>query len=454
MIKRLTSFFVKLVQNFLPDPFLFAIILSGILFVLGITVNKETPFQMIIHWGNGFWGFLAFSMQMVLVIVLGNTVANAPVFQRILKKLAQIPKTPKQAVAFVTIVAGISCMIQWGFGLVIGAIFAKEVAKTVKKVDYRLLIASAYSAFLLTVLTSSITLKAASNIDELTKVSGGVLTSLIPLMQTAYHPATLGALIVLLITLPLLNSSMHPSEEETVSIDPNLLVTEGMSTNVIDKKTLTPASRIENSRLVSILIFIAGVIYVYNHFFIKKASLNIDIMNFMLFIFGILLHGNPISFVKAVGEATRNSSGIILQFPFYAGIMGMMTGNNAEGVSLAGIMSSGIVSLATTTTYPFFTFISAALVNMFVPSAGGQWAVQAPVMFPAAKALGADYAITTMAITWGDTWTNMIQPFWALPALGIAGLKVRDIMGFCVMIFLWSGIVITCSLLAWVVFFL
>lgn len=452
MIKKITSFFVKLVQNFLPNPFIFALILSAILFVSGIVFNGETPYGMIIHWGNGFWGFLGFSMQMVLVIVLGNCVANAPVFQKVIKRLAQIPKTPRQAVAFVTIVAGISCMIQWGFGLVIGAIFAKEVAKTVKKVDYRLLVASAYSTFLLTVLTSSITLKAASNPEELERISGGVLKAIIPLSQTAYHPATLGALLVLIITLPILNAKMHPSEDETVSIDPGLLNDEEIVSKVIDKKNLTPAERIENSSIVSVLVFIAGATYVYNHFFVKGLGLNIDVMNFMLLIVGILLHRNPISYINAIGTATKNSAGIILQFPFYAGIMGLMSGANVEGITLAGMMSDGIVSFATTKTFPIFTFISASIVNMFVPSAGGQWAVQAPVMFPSGFALGVDPAITTMAICWGDTWTNMIQPFWALPALGIAGLGVRDIMGFCVMVFLWSGIVITSSLLIWSVF--
>lgn len=453
MIRKLTSGFEKLVQNFLPNPFIFALILSAILFVLGITLNGETPFQMILHWGNGFWGFLSFSMQMVLVIVLGNAVATAPIFKKVIRKFAEIPKTPKQAVAFVTVVSGIACMIQWGFGLVIGAIFAKEVAKKVKKVDYRLLIASAYSTFLLTVLTSSITLKAASNPEELEKITSGVLKAVIPLSQTAYHPATLGALLVLIITLPILNSRMHPSEDETVSIDPSLLLDEEMDNIVVDKKNLTPAQRLENSSIISILLFIAGATYIYNHFFIKGASLNIDIMNFMLFMLGILLHRNPISYINAVGDAVKNSAGIILQFPFYAGIMGMMTGTNVAGITLAGLMSQGIVSVATKTTFPFFTFLSAAIVNMFVPSAGGQWAVQAPVMFPAGKALGVDPALTTIAICWGDTWTNMIQPFWALPALGIAGLGVRDIMGFCVMVFLWSGIVISASLLTWSIFF-
>lgn len=454
MLRKLTSGCIKLVQNFLPDPFIFALILSAIVFILGIAFNGETPMQMVLHWGDGFWGFLGFSMQMVLVIVLGNAVATAPVFKKIIKKIAGVPKTPRQAVAFVTVVSGIACMIQWGFGLVIGAIFAKEVAKKVKKVDYRLLIASAYSTFLLTVLTSSITLKAASNPEELERVTSGVVKAVIPLSKTAYHPATLGALVVLIITLPILNSRMHPSEDETVSIDPSLLVDDEVENKVIDRKKLTPAQRLENSSIVSILLFIAGAAYVFNHFVIKGASLNIDIMNFMLFMFGILLHRNPISYIKAIGAAAKNSAGIILQFPFYAGIMGMMTGANAAGVTLAGLMSEKIVSVATTVTYPLFTFLSAALVNMFVPSAGGQWAVQAPVMFPAGQALGVDPAITTMAICWGDTWTNMIQPFWALPALGIAGLGVRDIMGFCVMVLLWSGVVITASLLVWSIFLL
>ncbi|MBQ6662702.1 MAG: TIGR00366 family protein, partial [Firmicutes bacterium] len=154
-------------------------------------------------------------------------------------------------------------------------------------------------------------------------------------------------------------------------------------------------------------------------------------------------------YIKAITNAATSCVGIIMQFPFYAGIMGMMTGANADGSTLAGVISMGIVSIATVKTFPLFTFLSAALVNMFVPSAGGQWAVQAPVMFPAAKALGADYAITTVAMTWGDTWTNMIQPFWALPALAIAGLKVRDIMGYCVMILLISGVVIVVDLLVW-----
>ena len=455
MIKKMSSVCIKLVQKYLPDPFLFALILTAIVFILGIVLNDCTPLAMIQYWGTGFWGFLGFSMQMVLVVVLGNCLANAPVFKRVLVRLASIPKSPKQAIMFCTLVAGIASMLQWGFGLVIGAIFAKELAKRVRGVDYRLLIASAYSTFMLTVPTSSIILKAASNPNELLVVSGGVLTDVVDMSRTAYYPLTLITLGIMFIGLILLNAAMHPSPDETFCIDPALIeederrLAAEIEAETIDRSNMTPAERLENSPIVSLLVFIPGLVYVIWFFVSHGFSMNIDIMNFMLLILGILLHKTPIAYIRALGNAVRNAAGIILQFPFYAGIVGMMTTANAAGVSLAAILTEGIVSLATATTYPLFTFLSAALVNLFVPSAGGQWAVQAPVMFPAGQALGVDPAITTVALTWGDTWTNMIQPFWALPALGIAGLKVRDIMGFCVMVLLFTGIVITISLLLW-----
>lgn len=337
MIKKLTNFCTAMVQAFLPDPFIFALILSAIVFLLGVFTNGETPYQMVLHWGNGFWGFLGFSMQMVLVIIFGNCLATAPVFHKLVKRLALIPKTPKQAVAFVTFAAAIATLIQWGFGLVIGAILAKEVAKTVKKVDYPLLIASAYSTFMLSVLTSSITLKAASNVDELIKITSGTVTDLVPLGATSYHITTLIALLIMLITLPLLNAAMHPNEENTKSIDVNLLKEETVVMERPDKPTV--AQRLEYSKIIPVLIFIAGMTFVINHFFILGKSLNIDIMNFILLIFGILLHKTPINYIQAVGNAARNSAGIILQFPFYAGIMGMMTGLNQSGISIAGLIS-------------------------------------------------------------------------------------------------------------------
>ena len=146
-------------------------------------------------------------------------------------------------------------------------------------------------------------------------------------------------------------------------------------------------------------------------------------------------------------SASKSAGPIMLQFPFYAGIIGMMTGVNADGVSLAILISDFFANVATKFTFPLFSFLSAGIVNFFVPSGGGQWAVQAPIMMPAGAAFGVDPAKTAMAIAWGDAWTNMIQPFWALPALGIAGLGAKDIMGFCIIDLLYSGVIIAMGLM-------
>src|SRR5699024_1407771 len=209
-----------------------------------------------------------------------------------------------------------------------------------------------------------------------------------------------------------------------------------------DKKLLTPSERMENSQIISILIGLMGLVYIVYHFMTNGFDLNINIVNFTMLFVGILLHRTPRRFLHSVGNAVKNVGGIVVQFPFYAGIMGMMV---ASGLSES--MSLWFIQISNEFTFPLFTFISAGLVNFFVPSGGGQWAVQGPIMIPAGMEIGVDTAKTAMAVAWGDAWTNMIQPFWALPLLAIAGLKVRDIMGFCVIILIYSFFPIAIGLL-------
>ncbi len=454
MFKKFTNGCVKLVQKYLPDPFIFAAILTILVFVFGVFSTNQTPMAMVKHWGNGFWSLLAFSMQMALVLVLGHALANAPSFNKILKKMARIPKNAFQAIILVTVISIIACWINWGFGLVIGAIFAKEIAKVVKKVDYRLLIASAYSGFLVwhSGLSGSIPLTLAGGGEAVEKATLGIITNPIPTSQTIFNPIMLGVVIVIFLTMPLINRAMHPSESETVTIDPSLLEDENASTletSKISFKELSPADKIEHSSIVSIIICLLGFGYIIMYFIENGFSLNLDIVNTIFLFVGILLHKTPRRYIDAINDATKSSAGILLQFPFYAGIMGMMTGTSASGLSLGGVISQGFVSISTPLTFPLFTFLSAGIVNFFVPSGGGQWAVQAPIMIPAGAVLGVPPAVTAMAIAWGDAWTNMIQPFWALPALGIAGLGAKDIMGYCIIDLLYSGVVICAGFLIW-----
>jgi short-chain fatty acids transporter len=445
LFKRFTSLCVSVMQKYLPDPYIFCALLTFIVFVGTMVFTKQSPMRIIGHWTNGFWSLLSFSMQMALVLVTGHTMASSKVFKNFLSNLASKLSTPRQAIVVVTLVSTIACILNWGFGLVIGAIFAREIAKKIKGIDYRLLIASAYTGFLVWHggLSGSIPLQVASDsVAALSKQTAGAITANIPTSQTIFSPMNLFIMGGLLIVLPLINRAMYPSDDEVVTVDPKLLE-EKEETVVKNWSDMTPAEKIENSKVVSIILGVMGWVYIIQYFVTKGFNLNLNLVNFIFLFTGILLHGTPRRFLDAFLEATKGASGILLQFPFYAGIMGIMTGANAEGVSLAIIMSNFFVNISTPATFPLFSFWSAGLVNFFVPSGGGQWAVQAPIVMPAGLEIGVSAAKSAMAIAWGDAWTNMIQPFWALPALGIAGLGAKDIMGYCLIVLICSGFVIS-----------
>lgn len=445
LFKRFTSLCVSVIQKYLPDPYIFCAMLTFIVFIGAMVLTKQSPMRIIGHWSNGFWSLLSFSMQMALVLVTGHTMASSKIFKSFLASLASKLKTPRQAIVVVTLVSTVACLLNWGFGLVIGAIFAREIAKKIKGIDYRLLIASAYTGFLVWHggLSGSIPLQVASDsVEALKKQTAGAMIANIPTSETIFSPMNLFIMGALLIALPLINRAMYPSENEVVTVDPKLLE-EKEEMIIKSKEEMTPAERIENSKAVSILLGIMGWAYILQYFMTKGFNLNLNLVNFIFLFTGILLHGTPRRFLDAFLEATKGASGILLQFPFYAGIMGIMTGANAEGLSLAVIMSNFFVNISTPKTFPLFSFLSAGIVNFFVPSGGGQWAVQAPIVMPAGLEIGVSTAKLAMAIAWGDAWTNMIQPFWALPALGIAGLGAKDIMGYCLIVLLCSGVIIS-----------
>lgn len=244
----------------------------------------------------------------------------------------------------------------------------------------------------------------------------------------------------------MVNRLLMKSSDDISKVDTELLdkqisaIVETSHENSIENNT--PAERLENSKIISFIIGLLGLFYVALHFIQNGLDLNINIVNFIFLFLGVIFHRTPRRFLDSVIDAVKNAGGIIVQFPFYAGIMGMMV---ASGLSEQ--MSLWFVSISNEFTLPLFTFISAGIVNFFVPSGGGQWAIQGPIMIPAALEIGVDTAKTAVAVAWGDAWTNMIQPFWALPLLAIAGLKVKDIMGFCVMILIWSFFPISIGLL-------
>jgi len=233
--------------------------------------------------------------------------------------------------------------------------------------------------------------------------------------------------------VPLVNRLMLPKAADSIYVDPAKLQDQPARVGSNER----PADKLENSMLLALLVGFAGIAYLVQYF-VKGGSLNLNIVNYLFIFLAIVLHGTPRRLLHSLQQAIQGGAGIVIQFPFYAGIMAVMIQSG-----LAQSMSEWFVSFASAHSLPFWSFISAGIVNIFVPSGGGQLAVQAPVMLPAALELGADVNRVAMAVAWGDAWTNMIQPFWALPVLAIAGLKAKDIMGFCLMQLLISGVIIS-----------
>ena len=452
-MQKLINVCVKLVQRWLPEPFIFAIILTLVAALLAMPICRQSPIEVVEHWGNGVWGLLAFAMQMALVLVCGSTLAAAPAVKKGISALAALPKTAAGAIALVTAVSALACWINWGFGLIVGVIFAKEIARKLKGVDYRLLIASAYSGFVVwhAGLSGSIPLTMATPGDSLTKATNGVLTAPVSITQTIldYHNLVIVGLVI--VALVAVNSLMHPKGNDIITVDADLLTDEPTVKSSDANSRPTPAERMENSHLLSWVVALIGFGYLVVKLGFRGGALDLNSV-IMLFLFsGVLLHGTPLAYVRAFTKAATGAAGIILQFPFYAGIMGIITGVGASGICFGTVISNACISVSTPTTYPLLTFLCAAVLNMFVPSGGGHWAIQAPIMFAAGADLGVDPGLTGTAIAWGDAWTNLIQPFWAIPALAIAKLNAKDIMGFCIIDLLVSGVIICLGLLWWAV---
>ncbi|MFB7159486.1 short-chain fatty acid transporter [Lysinibacillus sp. NPDC056232] len=439
-MEKLTNFFTEIMRKYLPDPFVFAIGLTLLTFVLALVIEDISFVDLTSAWGGGFWDLLAFTTQMAVILAMGYVLATAPITDKFLNKITSMVHTPKMAVIVATLVGGIGSYLNWGFGLVIGGIIAKKLALKVKGVHYPLIIAAAYSGFTLYGLGLS------ASIPILVSTPGHFLEDsmgLISLSETIFSVPMILTSIVLLITLPLFNAMLHPKNPSNViEIDPALYADQPKAKlNLLEENTL--ANKLNNSRILAYAIGAIGLVYIVIYF-ANGNSLNLNILNFIILFLGIILLGTPARYVEHLADGIKTISGILLQFPFYAGIMAIMA---ASG--LVDTIAKIFVDLSTEHSLPFWGLISSFFINFFAPSAGGHWTVQGPFMIEAAKELGTSLSETSMSVMLGNAWNDLVQPFWILPALALSRLKLKDIMGFLVVIMFFVGIIFIIATLAW-----
>lgn len=432
MINRLLMFFVNLMQKYLPDPFSIAWLISLVVVALAVAVTHKSPVEVVGYWGDGFFGILAFSMQMTLVIVSGYALASAGVVRRFLQAVARIPKTPKQTVVFIAVVSMVLYYLNWGLGLIAGGLLAREAAKLHPDVDFRLLVAGAFSGIIITHggLSASVPL--------LINTKGHFLEStmgLVPLSQTIFHPQALFITITLAVVIPLVLLLMIPKKEDTVVANQALLVDEP-EPEPVPAGELQLADRIDSSRILNYSLGGMGLIYIGYYFFKHGFTLNLNLLIFIFIVLGILAHGTLLNYSRAMVKGASTSAGIILQYPFYAGIMGIM-----KGSGLVFVISDLLLKMSSYHTFELCCYFSSLIISIFVPSAGGHWVVQAPFMLPAAAQLGVEPWKVAMGVAWGESIWNVVCPFWALPLLAIANISIRDLIGFSMLLFIIGNVV-------------
>jgi len=442
MLQKLATASTRWSTRWVPDAWVIAVVLTVIAYFLGLIFTKSSPYQLIQYWGSGFWVLLSFGMQMCLIILTGYILATTPVFSRWLNALAGLPKTPKGCIALMALVSMGLAWFNWGLSIVGSAVFVRFMVKKHRGIDYRLLVATAYlglGTFWHAGLSASAPLLVATPKHFLEKEIG-----IIPITETIFHPFNLLLVLAVLILMVIVGPFMHPKKEDVKEAAPELMEEAGFEPPIRPTGAdLTPAVRLEHSPIINIIVGVSGIIWLFWYFSQKGfAGINLDVVNFVFLIIGIILHKTPASFLKAACEGGTFIWGVVVQFPFYAGIFGII-----KFSGLASVMSGWFTAIATKELYPFVVMWYSGILNYIVPSGGSKWAIEAPYIMQAAKDLGVSGPATVIAYAWGDMVTDIIQPFWAIPLLGVAKLGFRDIMGYCMIYFLFYMVLISIGFL-------
>ena len=442
LLSRATALFVFLFEKVMPDPYVFAVLLTflGALLARVYAPNATLP-SIASAWYGGIFAIFAFAFQMVIMLVAGYALAMAPPVHRLLARIASMVSTPLGAISLTIVVSMLASWLNWGLGLVTSALLAREMAKRVR-LDFGWLVAAAYTGFVVSTegLSGSIALSQATHgsvLNIVEKVTGhGV-----PLSATVFSRFNLIPCLVLLVSLPIIFRYLQPAETHTVAADPDRLRQEDRQVHGKEGED-TFGSMLDNAWILNLALVLFGVFALIEEWSHKGFSLDLNSVIICLVLGGLLLHWRPSAYIGAVKHAARICGSLVLQYPLYGGLMGIIT-----TTGLAAVLSKIFIKYSTAHTLPFLTYLTSMIITLFVPSGGGHWAVQGPFAVPAAVQLHTSLAGTTMAVAMGESVANMLQPFWALPILAIAGIPMRRMMGFMVVTFFVSAIVFGLSLL-------
>jgi len=455
MLKKFGNAMTILLQRWMPEPFVFALILTLLISTLALLYTDAGFSGTFDSWYKGFWLLLELGMQAVLMLSTGYAIALSPFFIRVIDRLARVVHTPESVYIMVIVVGGLLSLVSVSM-VVLAAVLAREMAKRIDGLDYPFLVACVYLASQPWVggLSSSIPLIMGTENNFM--IQSGALESTISVTHTLGSVLNVIYLIAFFVGMPLIMWWMKPKASEARSMQD--LAESGHQENVsvkqeVEKYNLTNmniSDRLNSSSFLQLSVALMAIVVLGRHFFIRNQGLDLNIMIFAFITIGLVLHQTPMRFIVAMKRACGNISGIVYQYPFYAGIMGIML-----YTGLGGIVSGWLASHATIQTIPFIAQMTGAIINFAIPSAGGEWAVVGPAFVSAANSLTvtlppdqteALIARIIMSVAYGESSSNLLQPFFILIILPVMGagvrIQARDVMGYLVVPFLYLSIAI------------
>ena len=426
-------------ERWIPDAFVFALLATLFVFIAAIIWTPSSPLQVIDAWGNGFWDLIAFTLQMSLIIITGHVLATSAPIGRAIRGIASWPSTPRGAVALVAFFAMFSSWFNWGFSLIFSAVLARAVARRVPGVDYRALAAASMlglGSIWAQGLSGSAALQMATpgalqpQIRDIVSAGGIVPGGIIPFSDTIFLWQSLVSVVVemIVVTLVMWLATPPPAKAKTAAM---LGVDLGSGETREPPRPagpIPPGAWLEHSPLLSLVLVLFGTIYMVRYFNRAPEPLNaitINILNFSFLIVGVLLHKTPARLMQAVQGAVPAVWGVVLQFPFYAGIAAIITTTH-----LNEQLANAFVGISTPYTFPAVVAIYSAVLGVFVPSGGSKWVIEAPYVIAAAHELKVHLGWVVASYDLGEALANLLQPFWMLPTLAMLGLRARDVMGY------------------------
>ena len=443
-IARIALALTDWTERWVPDAFVFALIATVVVIVAGLAATPSTVLDVVDAWGRGFWDLIPFTMQMALVIITGHVLATSRPMGRLIRKVAGWPTTPRGAVALVAFFAMASSWLNWGFSLVFSAVLALEVARRVKDVDYRALAASSFlgtGSIWAQGLSGSAALQMATpgalqpSIRDIVAHGGAVPGGIIGFTHTIFlWQSFVSVAVELVVVTTVMWLATPPAGRGRTAADLGIRLGPSEVVEPPPPRDIPPGAWLEHSPLLTWFIVALGATYLVRYFMQADEplnALNLNIVNLIFLLIGLLLHGTPARLIHAVQAATPAVWGVILQFPFYAGIAGIITTTHLNE-KLADVF----VSMSNTTTFPPLVALYSAVLGVFVPSGGSKWVIEAPYVMAAAHSVKVHLGWVVAAYDLGEALANLVQPFWMLPVLGLFQLRARDVMGYTFVVFL------------------